>query len=306
MHAEDPAPTPRRIRGLFALLALGVAILVGLGAARMLGLLVAGRNGLRWADEEGAWHGIEVEQAARRLWGPTDAFLRPEWKPVGVGLALGRVPLGRLGDPIGFDLVLIRVDPAHWRFEVWGRGDWKPASVATLATEAGVQIAVNASFFADDGPLGLVISDGVRRNAQGSRRAAHFLVVRGRPRILNQKRAPLAGATEGFQGFPAIMSGGRTFAYLREGGRGFDVRVPDRRTAACVDRDGAVVLAVTDTRIGGVSLEELATLLGGLGCVDAMGFDGGGSTGLWMDWGGLRLEVGNPTPVPVILGLRPT
>lgn len=272
---------------------------------RSVGKWAAGVGTLEWRTPEGAWRTVDPADAARRLWGPVDAFLAVAWTTPAPGLEIGTVPVRRPPNPHQVDLVVARVDPARWRFRVWGRDDWRPGRVDELAADAGLALAVNASFFADDGPIGLVVSDGVRRQRQARNRAAHFLVGRdGAPRVVNQKGAALAGVTQGFQGFPSIMSAGRTFSYMRAGGRGFDVWTVDRRTAACVDREGRVVLLATDTVTNGLSLDELATVLGGLGCVDAMGFDGGGSTAMSVRVGDVRRTVVGLEDVPVVVGIE--
>jgi Phosphodiester glycosidase len=300
----DPAiPRPRRRWPV--VLVLGAVVAAATLVPGMLSALFSGTDSLRWAREDGTWAAVTVEQHNRRLWGPVDGFLSPTWTPVAPGLSTATMRFGRGPEPLDIELVLSRFDPASWRFRVWGRPDWTPGPVGTLAEEAGMVFAVNASYFADEGPLGLVISDGVRRNAQGTKRAAHFLVVDGRPRIVNERRAALRSATQGFQGFPSVMSGGRTFSYMREGGRGFHVRVAERRTAACTLRDGRLLVLVTAGRIAGLSFHELATVMGGLGCVDAMAFDGGSSTGMTLRWGATRIDVPNATDVPVVLGAEP-
>lgn len=308
----EPTPPPARHRAPRAVIAAVAVLLLAawagsaglVGAARAVGRWAAGMGALEWRDSGGAWRTIGPADAARRLWGPVDAFLAPAWTEVQPGLDLADVSVRRAPNPHVVGVVVVRVDPDRWRFRVWGRPDWSAASVDTLAREAGMSLAVNAAYFAEDGPLGLVVSDGVRRQRQAKNRAAHFLVPRGtRPRVVNEKRVPLPELEQGFQGFPAIMSSGRTFSYMRAGGRGFDVWRVDRRTAGCVDREGRVVLLVTDTLTNGLSLEELATLLGGLGCVDAMAFDGGGSTGLSVRVEGHERVVANLEPVPLIVGI---
>ena len=57
---------------------------------------------------------------------------------------------------------------------------------------------------------------------------------------------------------------------------------PDR-TAVGVRADGKIVLFVCDGRITaskGATITELAAIMKGLGCVDAVNFDGGGSTAM--------------------------
>lgn len=273
-------------------------------AARAVAQRAVGIGELEWFD--GRWRA--VANGRRRTWGPEHASLTPEWRAVAPGLDTADLLLRRPPNPQTVPVFLARVDGAEWRFRVWGREDWAPGRVADLAAEAGLSLAVNASYFSDEeGPQGLIVSDGTRRRRQATRRAAHFLVpADGAPRIVNQ-RPPTPGVdatlAQGFQGFPGIMSGGETFAYMRVGGRGFDVGKVARRTAACVDRDGRVLLLATDTLTNGLSLAELATVLGGLGCVDAMGFDGGASTGMSLRVPGAEREIANVEPVPVILGI---
>ncbi len=278
---------------------------------RGAGRTLASVGPLEWQDRDGAWHTVPPPLASRRTWGDTDAFLRDPagptlaWTPRADGLASTDLVLRRTPNPVPVTLLVLRVDPAAWTFRVWGRADWSRASVSLLATEAEVPVAVNAAYFTEDGPLGLVVSDGVRRSAPARHRAAHFLVRNGAPVVVNARRAALDGASQGFQGFPSIMTAGRVYAYIRDGGRGFDVRGVNRRSAACTTRSGHVVLLVTDTLTNGLSFSELATVLGGLGCRDAMAFDGGSSTAFVATLPGWRRDVQGLEPVPVILGLRP-
>lgn len=63
----------------------------------------------------------------------------------------------------------------------------------------------------------------------------------------------------------------------------FGTAVTPDRTAVGRTADGRVILFICDGRIpasGGATLTELAMILKGLGCVDALNLDGGGSTGM--------------------------
>lgn len=314
--AEPAPPSPLRRRLAFTALAglllscLGCGILTArwlTDVGRDVSAWLAGIGDLEWRDVDGGWRTVATADARRRHWGPADGFLAPAWRPAADGLDVAELDLRRRPSPQTIAVVLVRVDPGAWRFRVYGAEDWAERSVAELATEAGLAVAVNAAYFSEEGPLGLVVSDGRRRRRPVAHRAAHFLVdgPDAPPRIVNQKRARVDGVLEGFQGFPAIMTDGRTFGYMRDGGRGFDVLAVDRRTAACVTRDGRVILLVTDSLTNGLTFDELATVLGGLDCDDAMGLDGGSSTGLWADLPGWRREVPNLKPVQVVLGLTP-
>jgi len=314
-----PPPPPPRRRKRWPLLALAAVIAalattsdLTFDAARALGQQLAGVGSLEWRSGS-AWTPVARADARRRRWAPEHAFLTPEWDTIAPGLDVADLALRRPPNPLEVDVFLARVDPSAWRFRVWGTPDFAPGAVGELAARAGLMLAVNASYFSDDGPLGLVVSDGAARGRQGRNRAAHFLVgpaasgparEGGAPRIVNQKGAALGPLVQGFQGFPAVMTGGETYSYLRYGGRGFDVWRVDRRTAACTDRGGRVLLLVTDTLTNGLSLAELATVLGGLGCVDAMAFDGGSSTGMALRLPGHLRTVPNLAPVPVIVGIE--
>lgn len=312
----DPAPNPAPARRLWV---GGVLVLLGLLLALAatgetlavtavgLGRRVASGGVLHWSDGVSPWEKVPLTVELRRLWGPSDHFLTPRWEQVAAGLATAELQFLRPPDPRAVKLVVLDVEPTLWRLRVWGRDDWSRDDVATLADEAGLVWAVNGPYFAEDGPLGLVVSDGVVRNRQGTRRSAHFLVdgPGRRPRIVNERRAAVADIDQGFQGFPAMMTAGRTFGYLRTGGRGFSVSEVDRRTAACTDTRGHLLVMATDTWTSGLSLSELATVMGGLGCVDGMAFDGGASTSLWLDVPGARRHIDGFDTVPVILGASP-
>lgn len=313
-----PPPSPRIPRrrivgGLAAAAALALGSLLYAEWERVLdgvaevGHAVAKLGVLAWQDPSGEWVTIGPADAHRRQWGPTDVFLTPRWVETTTGLELADLYVRRDPNPQTIDLVLARLDPKRWRLRVLGTPAWDAETVARFAATEHLSLAVNAAYFSDEGPLGLVVSDGVRRHRDASHRAAHF-VSEGAglvPRILNDKHADVGDVDQAFQGFPAIMTDGRTYGYMRVGGRGFDVWKVDRRTAGCVTRDDHLILLVTDSLTNGLSLDELATVLGGLGCVDAMGFDGGSSTSMSIRVKGHAREVPGLREVQVVLGATP-
>ncbi len=272
-----------------------------IGEFRILGR----RGALAW-QVDGQWRSVTSEDRRRRRWGPHDAFLRDglSFDVLEPGLELARLRYRRDPNPADYELLVVRVDPELWSFRVRGEEDFRRASISELAGDAN--IALNASFFAEEGPVGLVLQDGIERVPQGSARAAHFLVdpVYG-PRVDNRKGASLEGVEHGVQGFPAIMSGGETYSYMRVGGRGFPVHQLSRRTAVCLDWEGQVLLTVTDTPLNGLTLNELATVLGGLGCEDAMGLDGGSSTALYVRAGERSVTVDARDGIPVAILVEP-
>jgi hypothetical protein len=277
------------------------------GLPRLQGLWqgIARYGELQWQRQDD-WVDVTLEQEKRRSWPKGTAFLDVGWQQLLPGLELAELWLRRPPNLIAFRLLLVRADPAFWRPSVAFEENFAGSAVSVMAGEGAFPVAINASYFSEDGPVGLVVQRGIRWRSASRRWAAHFFVSpEGSPRVVNKKNADLTGVWEGVQGFPAIMSGGTTYPYLRYGGRGFDVGVVDRRSALCIDRGGKLLLLATDTLTNGLALTELATLLGGLGCVDAMGLDGGTSTGLFVHTSTRMESVPNLRPVPVIIGLRP-
>lgn len=85
----------------------------------------------------------------------------------------------------------------------------------------------------------------------------------------------------------------------------FGPAVSPDRTAVGYREDGRVILFICDGRIaesGGATLTELAQIMKGLGCVGAVNFDGGGSTGMWAGGEHLNDLTGGNRPVVSTIG----
>lgn len=88
----------------------------------------------------------------------------------------------------------------------------------------------------------------------------------------------------------------------------YDIFGPDvspDRTAVGYREDGRIVLFICDGRIaasGGATLTELAQVMKGLGCVGAVNFDGGGSTGMVVGAEHLNDQTGGNRPVVSTIG----
>ena len=108
-----------------------------------------------------------------------------------------------------------------------------------------------------------------------------------------------------FQSYPAVLGADTVLAPLQAPGRGVDLAHRDARAGICVTRDGRLLVALTRFDAAGRALDfipfgltvpEMAAVLGALGCRDAMLLDGGISarlrvrdaSGAAHDWEGLR------------------
>jgi uncharacterized protein YigE (DUF2233 family) len=202
-------------------------------------------------------------------------------------------------DGRAFTLAVLDVDPARASIRVLdARRFGRPALTAReFAERTGAAAAVNASFFDDrKAPLGLVVSDREVRNPPRRAGWGIFFVSAGRPRIAAPAGFSVTKAVEqAVQVGPRLLSGGRVARLKPQSAR---------RSVVGLDRAGHVVLAVT-TR-GEADATELAELLGrGVGLVDALNLDGGGSTQLYLRGGGLEQDERGLWPVPIALGVFP-
>lgn len=154
------------------------------------------------------------------------------------------------------------------------------APTSRLAREGDAVAAVNGGFFGPRGEaIGLLRIDG----------AELFPASEGAPWVLGiPERGPLRfeRRTSGtwdevrhaLAGKPLLLRGGRVVPQDLGGAR-------HPRTAIGQRADGVRVLLTCDGRAReslGLSVGELAHLLRGLRCVDALNLDGGGSTTLWV------------------------
>jgi hypothetical protein len=186
----------------------------------------------------------------------------------------------------------------------------------TRAPAAAV-LAVNAGQFEATMPWGWVALDGHRwltpqtgplsaALAQDSAGALHWISGPDVFRVAAELKPVWA-----FQSYPAVLAGDSVLAPLRAGGRLLDVTHRDARAAICLTRDNRLLVAITRFDAAGpllgfvpfgLTVPEMAGVLGALGCRDAMLLDGGISAklrirdaaGVAHDWDGLR-------PVPLAL-----
>ena len=213
--------------------------------------------------------------------GPLTVVDRGGWTELQPGMEIHRVVVTRPRNLSDVELVALRLDPRQFEFGV----RMAPGSADEVGLTEGAAAVINGGYFDSKGrPLGLLISGGQQISGSLSRAEgrALFGVRDGVPFVSDAAGVPLEGVSEALQTTPLLVRNGNEV-------EGFDEpwRV-DRRAAVCVDREGHVVFAVTDTLLNGLSFSEMAHLLarsrdrGGLGCRNAMNLDGGTSAQLWI------------------------
>ncbi|MDY0000881.1 MAG: phosphodiester glycosidase family protein, partial [Polyangia bacterium] len=146
----------------------------------------------------------------------------------------------------------------------------------------------NAGFF--DGscnPAGLLKIDGQLVATNSQYRVAFGVDDAGGP-LIDHVSAGVdwPAAHQAIGGLVRLVAGGTVdLTWEEEGASSSFTFSRHPRTAACIDASSQVQLVTFDGRTaagGGVALDDLATWFTWTGCAEAMNYDGGGSTTMWI------------------------
>ena len=162
--------------------------------------------------------------------------------------------------------------------------------------KSGARVVVNGGYFDGQGrPMGLRVTRGQRQKGLRKANWGVFWIAKGRARISHTKDfAPATRPLEAIQCGPRLVVKGRVTDLKEQWGR---------RTGMGIDRQGRVVLAVSD---GELTLREWAKIFAdpnGLNCPDALNLDGGGSTQLAVK-GRDDLAIDGAWAVPDVVEIR--
>lgn len=180
------------------------------------------------------------------------------------------------------------------------RADARRVHVATGALlDAGAwarrtqaRAVVNGGYFDErNRPLGLRVASGQRTNRLKKADWGVFAIRDGRAQIKHTRDyRPSRRTREAMQCGPRLVVAGKTTDLKPQWAR---------RSGVGIDARGRVILAVSD---GELSFDEWAKIWAspqGLGCVDALNLDGGGSTQAWTP--NPQMRVAGAWPVPDVL-----
>lgn len=203
-----------------------------------------------------------------------------------------------LGDEDDLDVHVVRIDAAAWDFNTAVASGGSTASA--VAAQQRAPFAINANFFdAARRPLGVVVRDGeiVNEPRTSSWQSIFLITSDGKARII----LPDAWKSYRRRAVMAVQAGPR----LVIKGKRADIKnnYAAARCGVCIRRSGELLFfAMPQDRkfsmfeIGRVVRRSEAD--GGLGCWDAMLFDGGHSVNFHAEGGGKRVDVrGDPVPV---------
>jgi len=262
------------------------------------------RVGARWVTW---WR----EAAAPARWdGRAPLAQRVAWRAGAHGVEWGELQLRGASEAWRTRVIVVRLDPRHAALSLdpaftenrrWTADDAAADAVA----------AFTAGQFRETLPWGWVRTGGREILAPQYAPLAGAVVVdsSGAVRVIAPDRVAdehrHGTAVEAFQSYPMLLQDGAAPAPLTQAGLGVNIGHRDARLALCTLSDGRVVVALTRFDAFGESLgripfgltaAEMAAVMGGLGCRQAILLDGGISGQLRLDqadgsartWAGTR------------------
>ena len=233
------------------------------------------------------------------------------WQPGQPGVEWATLPIAGQGEAYPLKLVLARLDPHLLSFDlVWDIERDRPSWTVERAGDAA--LALNAGMFVERLPWGWVVMDGRERLPPGQGPLSSALIGLADGRLVwvdgddvAKWRVKAGGNVRfAFQSYPTLLVGnGAVPDALHNGAINGTHR--DARLALGLDRQGHLLVAMTRLDVPipgadrvpfGLTVSEMAAVMGALGAQHAMLLDGGisaqltiaDSTGHARAWRGLR------------------
>jgi hypothetical protein len=187
---------------------------------------------------------------------------------------------------------------------------WKKATAQALCKASGASVCINSNFFDEQGkPLGVVISRGIQHHklhSGGGTLTGVFFVTSDSVGIIHRSLFSAEKVIEAAQAGPRLISEGAPVVGVKDSSSATNISL------VCIDAEKRVTFMRVTLAMFGASLRELQSVLlrPELGCIEALNFDGGGSSQLYISGGipgheGATREEFLPgrDEVPVVLGL---
>ncbi|MGQ9477166.1 MAG: phosphodiester glycosidase family protein [Candidatus Bipolaricaulia bacterium] len=198
-------------------------------------------------------------------------------------LELRQTPAG----PVQIYYLLVKDYQAHARLRVAIPRDGlgKLERLEKMVAAQGGLGGINANFFDPRSlrPIGLLIQDGTVLSPPYGRRAALGVDLFGKAVIFEEGQPPLIPLREAVTGGPLLLKEGKiALDPKKEGFSEAFLQARAARSAIGLLAEGDLIMLIAIQNQGsvGLTLEELALLLQGLGAVEALALDGGSSSSL--------------------------
>ncbi len=181
------------------------------------------------------------------------------------------------------------------------------ADVKTLAEKSGAMGMINANYFDEKGrPLGFLKTGTNEVNPHISKSSLYtgiFGIKDRLPLIIHRDRFSSPQVDEGLQAGPLLLTQETALSVMRGAGK------QSRRSLIGIDKEQRLIIAVTDSLLGGLSWVELQEFFGSgqwlVITTDLLNLDGGGSAQLYLKAAHLEEHVPGTTDVPVAVGFFP-
>lgn len=229
---------------------------------------------------------------------PTATPALDEWQSLQAGIERRIIALMDENGRIQDRLHLVRIDQSLRRFEI-AYAPGEPKAITSWRTELGADVVVNGSFFTPEYvATGRIIINGQASGQSYGDFAGMVAIVDGVLQVRDLAERPYSASEAldfGLQAFPVLIKSGGVQAY-------FDDGESDRRTVIGVDKNGRVLLIVS--QLGSFSLAEMSHWLANsdLELDVALNLDGGTSSSLAIAGG--ETAVGF-LPIPNVIAVFP-
>jgi uncharacterized protein YigE (DUF2233 family) len=228
------------------------------------------------------------------------------WKTLDPGIEYRKMTLERSEPSYSFDLKLFRfgTDRASPRIISSGQFQLKAGDAKSLAQRSGAVATINANYFDEKGkPLAFLKTATEEINRNVSKHALYtglFGMRDSMPFIVHRDDFHLRQAQEAVQSGPLLLNGGAALQAISGTSR------YSRRAVIGIDKQQRLIIGVTDTVLGGLSLAELQELFltpdWQLDTPDLLNLDGGGSAQLYIKTKSYEEFISGTSEVPVVIG----
>lgn len=233
------------------------------------------------------------------------------WKLIEKGLEFARYELGAGRYIIHPEVYLLRISPERFNIVAavppgfTAKGSPVNSDIRSLVKSLPGIAGINANFFDEQGrALGLVVMGGEVKQPihRGGRVLTGIFGMRGaKPFIVHREQFDPSGVTMAVQAGPRLIDGGKVTKLS-------DAEEVSRRSGIAITRRGELILFATVLRFPGASLQEIQHMLldPEFAVVEALNFDGGGSSQLFLDQvqgfpGETLISGGDSIPVGVVV-----
>ena len=229
-----------------------------------------------------------------------------QWKQIQRGIEFRTVTLQRLEPAYAQEFKLLRIDSQFIvpRVLYAGQFQLQSANAKVFAEKTGAVAAINANYFDDKGrPLAYLKTADKEINRAVSKHGLYtgiFGLSNSGPFVTHRDEFQPAQAGEALQSGPLLLHRSSSVEVLAGLGR------YARRSVIGVDKEGRMLLGVSDAVFGGLSFAELQELFTQpkwqMEAIELLNLDGGGSAQLYIKSGKFEEWIPGTSEVPVAIG----